>query len=150
MTIPGTVTSRDNVAMQHDFRSVYATLLRDWMRLDATTTDQVMRRSFPTLPLVQASFAVGQPVGPNFLMRRNWPNPARDHTTIEFTLLEPSHVELKILDLRGRPVRSILQGTYPEGGHSIPMDVSSLRSGRYICRMKAAGISRETVMDVLR
>lgn len=149
-TIPATVTSRDNVAMQHDFRSVYATLLRDWMRLDATTTDQVMRRTFPTLPLVQASYAVGQQSGPKFLMRRNWPNPARDRTTIEFTLLEPSSVELKILDLRGRPVRSILQGAFPEGVHRIPMDVSSLRSGRYICRMKAAGTSRETVMDVLR
>lgn len=149
-TIPATVTSRDNVAMQHDFRSVYATLLRDWMGLGEDSTARVMRRSFPPLDLVQASFAGRPQARPGFHMRSNRPNPARDRTTLEFTLVEPAFVELTILDLLGRPVRTVARANHPEGTHRIELDVTSLRPGRYICRMKAAGSAQESVMDVLR
>lgn len=148
--IPDKATSRDNVAMQHDFRSVYASILRDWMQLDEASTNQVLRGSFPSLDLVQASYAGRGAARPGFHMRLGRPSPARGTTTIDFTLVEPSFVELKILDLLGRPVRVAVRGEYPEGNHRIRLDVSDLRSGRYICRMKAAGSTQESPMDILR
>lgn len=149
-TIPAKVTSRENVAMQHDFRSVYATLLRDWMGLEEASAAQVMRRDYPTLGLVQSSFARRPRSGPGFRMGRHWPNPARDTANLEFSMVEPGFVELVVLDLRGRPVRTAARGAYPEGVHRVSIDVSSLRSGRYIFRMKVSGSAQESVLDVVR
>lgn len=148
--IPAKVTSRDNVGMQHDFRSVYATLLGDWMGLEEDATARVMRRTFPTLGLVEASYAGRARIGPGFRIGRNHPNPARESTTLEFSMIESGTVDLVVLDLRGRPVRTVLRGEYPEGNHRVSVDVTGLRSGRYIFRMKVSGSAQEAILDVVR
>ena len=47
------------------------------------------------------------------------PNPARDRTTIRWTLSAPARVELKIVDLQGRFVRGWGGTTLPPGEHSV-------------------------------
>lgn len=57
-TIPAVVGTNDNVAMQFDFRSIYATILKDWFCLDQTAVDNIMLQSFSTLSLVNAPCCV--------------------------------------------------------------------------------------------
>lgn len=65
-------------------------------------------------------------------------------------MLESGTVDLVVLDLRGRPVRTVLRGEYPEGNHRVSVDVTGLRSGRYIFRMKVSGSAQEAILDVVR
>lgn len=51
--LPATATVNDNIAMQHDFRSVYATVLQQWFQLDAKDVQQVFGgEQFPLLHMV--------------------------------------------------------------------------------------------------
>jgi uncharacterized protein (DUF1501 family) len=50
--LPASATVNDNIAMQHDFRSLYATILQQWFYLDAADVQQVLGGVFPVLPIV--------------------------------------------------------------------------------------------------
>ncbi|WP_460968795.1 DUF1501 domain-containing protein, partial [Spirosoma migulaei] len=50
--LPTSATANDNIAMQHDFRSVYATVLQQWLNLPATDIQTVLMGQFPLLPMI--------------------------------------------------------------------------------------------------
>jgi uncharacterized protein (DUF1501 family) len=50
--IPDNVTVNDNVAMQHDFRSLYASILKDWLGVDQNALSAILLHDFNTLPLI--------------------------------------------------------------------------------------------------
>lgn len=50
--LPTAATVNDNIAMQHDFRSVYATVLQQWLNLPAADVQRVLMGQFPLLPMV--------------------------------------------------------------------------------------------------
>jgi uncharacterized protein (DUF1501 family) len=49
--IPATATVNDNLPYQYDFRSIYATLLSNWLCVKETDLQQVMLKNFQLLPL---------------------------------------------------------------------------------------------------
>lgn len=50
--IPAQATVKDNVEMQHDFRSLYASLLQNWFMTGQQETRTVLYKDFQTLPMV--------------------------------------------------------------------------------------------------
>lgn len=50
--LPAVATVNDNIAMQHDFRSLYATILQQWFSLDGGDVAQVLKGQFPLLEMV--------------------------------------------------------------------------------------------------
>lgn len=52
--IPSAATDNDNLAMQFDFRAIYASLLKDWFCANQATVDAAMADTFATLPVVEA------------------------------------------------------------------------------------------------
>jgi hypothetical protein len=61
-----------------------------------------------------------------------YPNPAQGITSMEFTLASASAVSLKILDIRGREVRSILNNhTKQAGTYTLLFDASQFEAGIY-------------------
>jgi uncharacterized protein (DUF1501 family) len=50
--IPEKVTVNDNVPMQHDFRSVYASVLQNWLNMPAQEVQQILLGDFQLLPIV--------------------------------------------------------------------------------------------------
>ncbi len=69
----------------------------------------------------------------------NFPNPFSSQTTIEFHLSHTSSVRLEIFDLLGRRVRSLADGLYPQGAHTVTVDAGELASGLYLYRLDAGG-----------
>ena len=59
----------------------------------------------------------------SFSLLQNYPNPFNPQTTIRFTVprlsVLPAHMKLRIYDLRGRLVETLLDGTRSAGTHSI-------------------------------
>ena len=51
-TLPATATVNDNVPMQHDFRSLYASMLSNWSGLEAKDVQTVLMGQYPLLPMV--------------------------------------------------------------------------------------------------
>ena len=50
--IPEKATVNDNVPMQHDFRSLYATVLQNWLKMPAEEVQQILMGNYPLLPIV--------------------------------------------------------------------------------------------------
>jgi uncharacterized protein (DUF1501 family) len=50
--LPAQAGVNDNIAMQHDFRSVYSTLLQRWLNMDAADVQRVLNGTFSLLAMV--------------------------------------------------------------------------------------------------
>ena len=57
-----------------------------------------------------------------FLIAESYPNPFNGTTTIDYTLPITGNVELKIYDLSGREIRSLVRGNKNSGLHSVKWD----------------------------
>ena len=62
------------------------------------------------------------PVPEEELLGQNYPNPFSPSTTIEFTLREPSHVEIKIFNILGQKVYTLVKRNLPKGKHRVVWD----------------------------
>lgn len=70
-----------------------------------------------------------------YTLHTNYPNPFNPATTISFTLPSHSFVSLKIYDLNGKEVATIVSGELPEGEHAFRWDASGMSSGVYYYRL---------------
>jgi hypothetical protein len=72
-----------------------------------------------------------------FSLKQNYPNPFNPVTKIDFDIPENSMVSLKIYDLNGRMIKTLLNGDLNSGYYSIDFDASSLPSGVYYYRIES-------------
>ena len=89
-----------------------------------------------------AAMAAGHSTGETTLGAR--PNPFNPRTKIEFTLSREEKVSLRIFDVRGRLVTTLVDGRLPAGSHSVDFDGAKLSSGVYMMRLQH-GDGTETV-----
>jgi len=73
-----------------------------------------------------------------FALNQNYPNPFNPSTTITFTLAEDSYVSLKIFDMLGREVATLVDQNLKAGEpHSAVFNASKLSSGLYFYRLES-------------
>ncbi len=75
---------QEGVAMQYDFRSIYATILKDWIGLEETTIFEILNPDVQFLPLIEGcslSTAIQQEVFTDVQFNL-YPNPASQYTTL--------------------------------------------------------------------
>jgi len=68
-------------------------------------------------------------------LKQNYPNPFNPATKIQFELEKPTVVTLDIFDIMGRHVKTLANGYYQMGNHTVNFDASSLASGVYLYRL---------------
>lgn len=73
----------------------------------------------------------------DFRLSQNFPNPFNPTTQIEFTLPKSVHVTLRIYDLSGRLISTLLNENKNRGKHVVQFNASNLASGLYIYRIQA-------------
>jgi len=72
-----------------------------------------------------------------FALRQNYPNPFNPSTTISYDLPKRTHVTLKVYDVMGREVATLVDDDYEAGAHEIVWDASGQASGVYFYRISA-------------
>lgn len=77
-----------------------------------------------------------------------FPNPADQQATVRYALPERQDVTVRIYDMLGRKVRSVVRGAQ-EGRQDQRLDVSGLASGVYILRLSAGEAERSQRFTVL-
>jgi hypothetical protein len=93
---------------------------------------------------------VNQPAGASgFLVSCN-PNPASTTSNIIYSGRNNSIVDIGIYDMYGRFVADVARGLRIYGEQSITFDVSDLKSGIYLVRMKSGDMTADTKMVVIR
>ncbi len=83
-----------------------------------------------------------------FTLGQNYPNPFNPSTTINFSLAVDSKVSLKIFDVLGQEVATLINGQMAAGSQKVSFDASSLNSGVYFYRIDASGIDGQKFSSV--
>ncbi len=76
-------------------------------------------------------------------------NPARGAATIDYVLPAAGPARLRVCDVQGRTVATLVDGELGAGRHRTTLDGSSLAGGVYFCRLSASGRTLERKLVVL-
>ncbi len=98
----------------------------------------------PDLPLPVENIEVRVPTEYN--ISQNYPNPFNPMTIIDFALPFDSYVSLKLYDMNGREVMTLLDETKAAGYYSKPVNGDNLSSGMYFYRIIAESNKKKFVM----
>jgi hypothetical protein len=85
-----------------------------------------------------------------FALEQNYPNPFNPSTTIRFSVPRPSRVTLRIFDVEGRLVETLLSKEMPAGVHETVWDASAKASGVYFSRLEAPGFVKTRKLVLLK
>jgi uncharacterized lipoprotein YddW (UPF0748 family) len=77
-----------------------------------------------------------------FALEQNYPNPFNPVTTISFTLQHSEYTSLKIYDLLGREIASVVEGELEAGAHSYQFSGANLASGVYLYRIISGNLAQ--------
>ena len=83
-------------------------------------------------------------------LSQNYPNPFNPTTTIKYSIPKQSLVTLKIYDILGRQITTLVNEEKPAGNYKIKYDASSLASGVYFYRLQAGNFVQTKKMILLR
>ena len=70
-------------------------------------------------------------------LSQNYPNPFNPTTVINYSLSNPAKVSLKIYDILGREVRTLVNEKQTIGNYKVNFNASGLASGVYFYRLVA-------------
>jgi uncharacterized protein (DUF362 family) len=79
-----------------------------------------------------------------FQLCSNYPNPFNPSTMIVFYMPVVERVSIKVYDITGREIETIIDGEVPSGEHRMQWSAQGLASGVYLCRMQTKNYS-ETI-----
>ncbi|MBE2190140.1 MAG: T9SS type A sorting domain-containing protein, partial [Candidatus Kapabacteria bacterium] len=83
---------------------------------------------------------VGTPT--KFSLSQNYPNPFNPTTNLEFGISELGFVSLKVFDVSGKEVATLVNETRPAGYYNVNFNATSLPSGVYYYRLESNGVSK--------
>jgi hypothetical protein len=94
--------------------------------------------------------APAEPVPQKFSLSPNYPNPFNPSTTIDFTLPKAAQVQLKVYNLLGQEVATLVNGTVAPGSHSVKFNGTNLASGVYLYKIVAGDFVSTRKMLLLK
>ncbi|MFN0149769.1 MAG: galactose oxidase-like domain-containing protein [bacterium] len=102
-----------------------------------------------------AATPVAPPAGPPALALHAEPNPMRESSRVQFEMPRSGAARLRVVDVAGRVVRSLLDGERPAGRHEARWDGrdaagAPVPSGRYFYVLSAGGLESQSAVVVVR
>ncbi len=93
---------------------------------------------------------ISEAVPSTFALKPNFPNPFNPTTTIQYTIPKSSKVSLKIFDLNGREVASLVDFNQNPGEYSVKFDGKTLAAGTYFARLEAGSFVQMQKLVLLK
>jgi hypothetical protein len=85
-----------------------------------------------------------------FALSQNYPNPFNPVTTIRYQIPAHGYVSLKVFDLLGREIATLVDGMKTPGDYSTTWDASNATSGVYFYRLQSGAFTEAKKLVVLR
>lgn len=110
---------------------------------DNVIADAIKILSFDTAAAVTSIETEKEEIPTGFLLKQNYPNPFNPVTNIGFELTTGAKVSLKVYDVLGREIRTLVNEERPAGRYNFQFDSASggLTSGVYFYRLIAGNNS---------
>ena len=152
--IPASATVNDNVPMQYDFRSIYASILENWFCVNSTDLQTIMLKNFQSLPIVNGASCKATGIddinrGAGISLINNYPNPFVESTTISFKT-KGGHTLIQVIDTLGRVINTLVEKDYLPGDYKITFNSYGLPAGVYYARLQNGQVSQVKAMLKVR
>lgn len=100
----------------------------------------------------QSSFHIKvlPPFPSTFVLKQNYPNPFNSSTTISYDLPVDDYVTLKVFDVLGKEVATVVNGFQPRKSYTVQFNAQSLASGVYFYRLSTTRFSQVRKMMLVR
>ena len=85
-----------------------------------------------------------------FALEQNFPNPFNPVTTIGYYLPNSAHVTLKIYDILGREIKTLVNGQMNPGSYSVVVSTENMSSGVYVYRLQAGEFTSARKMTLIK
>ena len=85
-----------------------------------------------------------------FLVEQNYPNPFNPTTTIRYVLPQNGLVTVKVFNILGKELATVVNGEESAGSHEIQFDAANLTSGIYFYRIQNGNFTQTKKMLVLK
>ncbi len=85
-----------------------------------------------------------------YLLSQNFPNPFNPKTTIQYALPNKGYAVLKVYNILGNEIATLVKGEKPAGVYSVNFDAKALASGTYFYRLQifnSSNLSNETYSE---
>ena len=89
-------------------------------------------------------------IGDTYFLEQNYPNPFNPSTTIQFTLHKSEFVDLKVFNILGKEVSTLVTKKLNSGNHTYQFDSKNLASGVYYYQLVAGDYREVKKMILLR
>jgi uncharacterized protein (DUF1501 family) len=149
--LPTQSTENDNLPMQYDFRSVYASILSQWFCLPPSATHQIMLDGFQELPLIQdncSSTSIAELNRENALSMEIYPNPMVEYTRVRVSITG-GMTRLELFDPLGRSVYSKDLGKLSAGSYIWEIHNDHYAKGNYYVRVQCGSYQQVSLLQVL-
>lgn len=99
---------------------------------------------------VDVPTGVEQQAHRNFALYQNFPNPFNPTTEIRYGITESDNVHLRVFDVLGRNIATLVNARMEPGTYAVKFDASNLGSGVYYYQLRVGGLVATKRMLVVR
>ncbi len=140
VSIPQEVGNKEGVPMQFDFRSVYGSVLQDWLEVPEDKIRELLYPEYRHLPILETCQNTTRQEELYFeeLNAHIFPNPADDRIQVSFTLTRSDEVRIEIFDFLGKIVDQVINRKLSAGRHDLEHPCQHLASGNYFIRFSGS------------
>ena len=115
---------------------IYSLVVRDGFVFAGTNGNGVWRRPLSEMGIITSVQLIHNQIPSAFALEQNYPNPFNPTTTIQFALPKKSRVTLKLFDITGREVVTLIDSESPAGEFKVLLGAGNLPSGVYFYRLE--------------
>ena len=85
-----------------------------------------------------------------YALTQNYPNPFNPATLINYQLPVASNVTLKVFDVLGREISTLVDGMKEAGSYSVSFDASRVSSGVYFAQIAGQGKNGQSFQKMIK
>jgi len=144
--------SNGDIKFNYDYRQIYASILKDHFGLTTPEVKNVLLKDFSTLPIFKPTTEIQNydSVPTKYSLEQNYPNPFNPATTINYELPQFSDVTLKVYDILGNEVATLVNQSQHAGKYQVRFDGSRLASGTYIYTIRTNNYTQTKKMLLIK
>ena len=138
----------EGVAMQYDFRSVYASILMDWFGVSEQNVRTVLFKDFQHLPIIECALDVGtEELAATEIKVKIYPSPFDSKFTIQFSS-QGEQLRISLFDAIGSEIKVITSKHFAAGDHELNVSTPGIAAGIYYVRI--AGKAQQKTVRIVK